>query len=47
MLQRRLRIGYPRAVRLIDQLEAAGVVGPSEGGQSRLVLVAEDVVETR
>jgi S-DNA-T family DNA segregation ATPase FtsK/SpoIIIE len=32
MLQRRLRIGYPRAARLLDQLEDAGVVGPSQGG---------------
>jgi S-DNA-T family DNA segregation ATPase FtsK/SpoIIIE len=32
MLQRRLRIGYPRAARLLDQLEEAGVVGPSQGG---------------
>ena len=29
MLQRRLRIGYPRAARLLDQLEEMGVVGPS------------------
>jgi S-DNA-T family DNA segregation ATPase FtsK/SpoIIIE len=32
MLQRRLRIGYPRAARLLDQLEEQGVVGPSQGG---------------
>jgi len=32
LLQRRLRIGYPRAARLLDQLEEAGVVGPSQGG---------------
>lgn len=32
LLQRRLRIGYTRAARLIDQLEAAGVVGPPKGG---------------
>jgi S-DNA-T family DNA segregation ATPase FtsK/SpoIIIE len=31
-LQRRLRIGYPRAARLLDQLEEKGVVGPSQGG---------------
>ncbi|MEJ5201285.1 MAG: DNA translocase FtsK, partial [Anaerolineales bacterium] len=31
-LQRRLRIGYPRAARLIDELEALGVVGPAQGG---------------
>ncbi len=40
MLQRRLRIGYPRAASLIDQLEALGVVGPSQGGgREREVLV--------
>jgi DNA segregation ATPase FtsK/SpoIIIE, S-DNA-T family len=32
MLQRRLRIGYPRAARLLDKLEESGVVGPSMGG---------------
>ena len=40
MLQRRLRVGYPRAASLIDQLEAMGVVGPSQGGgREREVLV--------
>ncbi len=41
MLQRRLRIGYPRAARLIDELEELGVVGPSQGGgREREVLLA-------
>jgi len=41
MLQRRLRIGYPRAARLLDQLEELGVVGPSQGGgKERDVLLA-------
>ena len=41
LLQRRLRIGYPRAARLIDQLEELGVVGPSQGGgKEREVLVS-------
>jgi S-DNA-T family DNA segregation ATPase FtsK/SpoIIIE len=40
LLQRRLRIGYPRAARLLDQLEEMGVVGPSlGGGKERDVLV--------
>ncbi len=42
LLQRRLRIGYPRAARLIDMLEEQGVVGPSEGGGSREVLPHAD-----
>ena len=43
MLQRRLRIGYPRAARLIDELEEMGVVGPSQGGgREREVLISDD-----
>jgi len=43
MLQRRLRIGYPRAARLIDELEDLGVVGPSQGGgREREVLFGPD-----
>jgi len=43
LIQRRLRIGYPRAARLLDQLEEMGVVGPSQGGgRERDVLVSED-----
>ncbi len=43
LLQRRLRIGYPRAARLLDQLEDLGVVGPSQGGgRERDVLVGPD-----
>jgi S-DNA-T family DNA segregation ATPase FtsK/SpoIIIE len=43
LLQRRLRVGYPRAARLLDQLEEMGIVGPSQGGgRERDVLVSED-----
>ncbi len=43
LLQRRLRIGYPRAARLLDELEAAGVVGPSVGsGKDREVLLSSE-----
>jgi S-DNA-T family DNA segregation ATPase FtsK/SpoIIIE len=42
LLQRRLRIGYPRAARLMDMLEEAGIVGPNEGGGSRVVLDPDD-----
>lgn len=49
LLQRRLRIGYPRAARLLDQLEEMGVVGPSQGGgKEREVLVEpEDLDEAK
>ncbi len=39
LLQRRLKIGYGRAARIVDQLELAGVVGPPEGSKPREVLV--------
>ena len=39
LLQRKLRIGYPRAARLMDQLEEKGVIGPSDGVKSREVLL--------
>jgi len=43
LLQRRLRIGYPRAARLLDQLEEMGIVGESQGGgRERDVLVGPD-----
>ena len=43
MLQRRLKIGYPRAARLMDELEDLGYVGPSRGGgRERDVYVDDD-----
>jgi len=42
LLQRRLRIGYARAARLIDQLEAKSIVGPYEGSKPRAVLISQD-----
>src|SRR5690606_41225586 len=41
LLQRKLKLGYNRAGRLIDQLEAAGVVGPFEGSKARQVLISD------
>jgi S-DNA-T family DNA segregation ATPase FtsK/SpoIIIE len=39
LLQRRLRIGYGRAARIVDQLEHAGVLGPPDGSKPRAVLI--------
>jgi S-DNA-T family DNA segregation ATPase FtsK/SpoIIIE len=42
LLQRRLKVGYSRAARLVDELEAAGVVGPFDGSKAREVLVESE-----
>jgi DNA segregation ATPase FtsK/SpoIIIE, S-DNA-T family len=43
LLQRKLKLGYNRAGRLIDQLEAAGIVGPFEGSKAREVLFQDEM----
>lgn len=45
LLQRRLKIGYARAARLIDELEAAGIVGAFDGSKAREVLIDEEDLE--
>ncbi|HEX8316124.1 MAG TPA: DNA translocase FtsK, partial [Flavisolibacter sp.] len=42
LIQRRMKLGYNRAGRLMDQLEAAGVVGPNQGSKAREVLIKTD-----
>ena len=41
LLQRKMKLGYNRAGRIIDQLEAAGIVGPFEGSKARQVLISD------
>ena len=43
LLQRRLKLGYNRAGRIVDQLEAAGIIGPFEGSKARQVLIADEM----
>jgi S-DNA-T family DNA segregation ATPase FtsK/SpoIIIE len=43
LIQRRFSIGYNRAGRIIDQLEAAGIIGPFEGSKARQVLISDEL----
>ena len=42
LIQRKFEIGYSRAGRVMDQLEAAGIVGPFEGSKARQVLIQDE-----
>jgi S-DNA-T family DNA segregation ATPase FtsK/SpoIIIE len=43
LLQRKLKLGYNRAGRLVDQLEAAGIIGPFEGSKARKVIIPDEM----
>ena len=42
MLQRRLKLGFTRAARIVDQMEECGIVGASEGSKPRQLLITKD-----
>ena len=47
MLQRRFRVGYTRAARMIDMMEAMHIVGPNNGSKPREILMTPDEVQQK
>jgi S-DNA-T family DNA segregation ATPase FtsK/SpoIIIE len=46
LIQRRMRLGYARAARIVDMMEQEGIIGPADGSKPREVLVGPEVLET-
>ena len=47
MLQRRLKLGYARAARIVDEMEEKGIVGPFQGSKPRSILITKEQWESR
>ncbi len=45
MLQRKIKVGYARAARILDEMEELGYIGPSEGAKPRVVMISSDKLE--